>query len=118
MKLASRAAERVQTICLDDFCRERCITHIDLLKLDVQGNEHSVLQGAEGLVRLGRLGTVFMELNWANKLGARCPATESLRLLAEGGYRFASPANCNNWRDAGSWLQGLGDIVARRSEVT
>jgi FkbM family methyltransferase len=111
-------AERVQTTCLDEFCRERRIAHVDLLKLDVQGNEHSVLQGADGLVRLGRVGTVFMELNWANKLGAGCPATESVRLLSKGGYRFASPDDYNNWREAGNWLQGLSDIVARRFEVT
>jgi FkbM family methyltransferase len=107
-------AERVQTICLDEFCRERRIAHIDLLKLDVQGNENFVLQGACGLIRLGRLGTVFMELNWTDRIGAGCPATESVRLLAEGGYRFASPADYNNWREAGNWLQGLSDIVARR----
>jgi FkbM family methyltransferase len=107
-------AECVQTICLDEFCRERRIAHIDLLKLDVQGKENSVLQGANDLIRLGRLGTVFMELNWADRIGADCPATESVRLLAEGGYRFSDPADCNNWREAGNWLQGLSDIVARR----
>src|SRR5262249_27624636 len=108
-------AERVQTICLDDFCRERCIRHIDLLKIDVQGNEHCVLQGAEGLIKLARLGTVFMELNWADDAGGA--ATESIRLLADAGYRFASAAHCNNnWREAGNWLQGLSDIIARRYE--
>ncbi len=111
-------AERVQTICLDEFCCERRVARIDLLKIDVQGNEHFVLQGAKGLVRFGRLGTVFMELNWANKFGADCPATASVRLLAEAGYRFSSPPDYNNWRDAGSWLRGLSDIVARRFEAT
>lgn len=112
------SAERVQTICLDEFCRERRIANIDLLKLDVQGNEHFVLKGAEGLVRLGGVGTVFMELNWANKTGAVCPATESVRLLAESGFRFARPSDYHTWRDAGNWLQGLSDVVARRLEVT
>ena len=110
-------AERVQTICLDEFCRECRIAHIDLLKLDVQGNEDSVLRGAEGLVRLGQVGTIFMELNWAAP-GAGCPATASVGLLAESGYRFASPADCDNWRDAGDWLVGLSDVVARRLEAT
>jgi FkbM family methyltransferase len=108
--------ECVQTICLDEFCSERRIAHIDLLKFDVQGHEHSVLRGAQGLVRLGQMGTIFMELNWADKeLG--CPATESVQFLAENGYRFASPADYNNWRDAGNWLQCLSDVVARRLEV-
>src|SRR5262249_40858290 len=99
--------ERVQTICLDDFLR------IDLLKVDVQGNEHSVLRGAKRLVRLGKVGTIFMELNWTDNTGADCPALESVRLLAENGYRFASAADYNNWRDAGNWLQGRSDVVAR-----
>jgi FkbM family methyltransferase len=108
--------ERVQTICLDDFCREHRIRHIDLLKLDVQGNEYSVLQGAEGLIKLARVGTIFMELNWAENAGGA--ATESIRLLADSGYRFASAAHSNNnWREAGKWLRGLSDIIARPFEV-
>jgi hypothetical protein len=111
-------AERVDTICLDDFCRDHRIERIDLLKLDVQGNEHSVLQGAERLIRLGLLGTVVMELNWADDIEICCPATQSVRLLAECGYRFASPARCDNWREAGNWIRGLNDIIARRYEGT
>ena len=111
-------AERVETICLEDFCRDHRIERIDLLKLDVQGNEHSVLQGAERLIRLGLLGTVVMELNWANNIGIGCPATQCVRLLAEGGYRFASPAHYDSWREAGNWIRGLSDIIARRYEGT
>jgi FkbM family methyltransferase len=109
-------AETVQTTCLDDFCRERRIANIDLIKIDVQGNEHCVLQGAEDLLRLGRLGTIFMELNWADKTDCS-PAMESVRLLAQGGYRFSNPNDHNNWRDAGNWLQGVTDIIARRFEI-
>lgn len=109
-------AERVNTICLDDFCRDHRIERIDLLKLDVQGNEHSVLQGAERLIRLGLLRTVVMELNWADNIGIGCPATQSVRLLAEGGYRFASPVHYDNWREAGNWMRSLSDIIARRYE--
>jgi FkbM family methyltransferase len=106
--------ERVQTICLDDFCRDRHIGHIDLLKLDVQGNEHSVLQGAEGLIKLGLLGTVVMELNWAYNIDVGCPATQSVQLLAKHGYHFANPAHYNSWRKAGNWLRSLSDVIARR----
>ena len=76
-----------------------------------------MLRGAKRLVRLGQVGTIFMELNWAAP-GAGCPATASVGLLAESGYRFASPADCDNWRDAGDWLVGLSDVVARRLEAT
>ena len=107
-------AERVSAICLDDYCDKHDIAQIDLLKLDVQGQEHAVLRGAEGLVRSGRLDTVFMELNWATK--ADCPATESVRLLAQAGYYFVSPLGPENWQEAGPWLKSLSDVVARRFE--
>src|ERR1700730_12543215 len=57
--------ERVQTVCLDQFCQDCSIDQVDLLKLDVQGHELSALKGAERLIRAGRVGTIFMELNWA-----------------------------------------------------
>jgi FkbM family methyltransferase len=105
--------ERVSTICLDKFCYQRDITRIDLLKIDVQGHEHSVLLGARDLIGHGRLGVIYMELNWLRGPGSLCPATESIQLLAKVGYRFASPADCHNWREAGSWLHGLTDVIAR-----
>ena len=106
--------ERVQTICLDDFCHQRDIASVDLLKLDVQGHEHLVLRGANDLIRRGALRTVYVELNWRTGSSTGCPATESIRILAEAGYQFASPADCQNWRVAGLWLRSLGDIIARK----
>lgn len=105
--------ERVLTVCLDEFCDRRNITNIDLLKLDVQGQEHSVLYGCKDLIGRGRLNIIYMELNWARGSGPSCPAMESIQVLADVGYRFASPADCDNWREAGSWLRGLTDIIAR-----
>jgi FkbM family methyltransferase len=105
--------ERVPMICLDEFCRQRNISGIDLLKLDVQGHEQSVLLGVGNLLRRGRLGIVYLELNWALGPRSSCPATECIQLLAEVGYRFAIPADSDNWREAGSWLHGLTDVIAR-----
>jgi len=104
--------ECVQTICLDEFCNEAKISKIDLLKIDVQGQEHAVLHGAKDLIRCDRLKTIYMELNWVGELGLICPATECIKLLAEAGYRFASPADCGLWRESGTWLQGLSEIIA------
>ena len=39
-------SERVHLRRLDDFCRKREIDHIDFLKLDVEGHELKVLEGA------------------------------------------------------------------------
>lgn len=106
--------ERVQTVCLDQFCRDYLIDRVDLLKLDIQGHEHAALAGAENLLSTGRLGTIFIELNWETDATGICPAAESIRLLEHAGYQFSRPAARLAWREAGDWLRGLSDAVARR----
>jgi FkbM family methyltransferase len=114
---AALDGERVKAVCLDRFCQERRIDRIDLLKLDIQGHEHSALTGAIGLLESGRLGTIFTELNWANGSAETCSASESIRLLLRAGYVFAAPKLPLNWREAGDWLRPLNDIVARPSKL-
>lgn len=110
-------AERVETVSLDQFCQDRSIGQVDLLKLDVQGHEYSALKGAEHVIRAGRVGTIFMELNWCAKAGALCPADESIHFLAEADFLFSKPGTLLDWRKAGDWLHGLSDVVARRARA-
>ena len=59
-----KAIERVITCAtLDTFCADNHIDRIDLLKIDVEGFEMSVLRGGEGLLRDGRVSFVYMEFN-------------------------------------------------------
>ncbi|WP_167880855.1 FkbM family methyltransferase [Methanococcoides sp. AM1] len=39
--------ENVKSITIDRFCRENNINHIDLLKVDIQGHEYYMLEGAK-----------------------------------------------------------------------
>jgi|ERR1035441_4772940 FkbM family methyltransferase len=112
--LSDSRLERVQTVCLDQFCRHHAIDYVDLLKLDIQGHEHSALEGAEYLIKAGRVGMIFMELNWAGSAGSTCAATESIRLLDGAGYRFSRPGKCLKWEQGGEWLRTLNDVVASR----
>src|SRR6516225_3029887 len=89
-----------------------CVIGTDVLILTPVVFEWKV--GGYAATPIGRLRTVFMKLYWADTSGAGWPAMESVRLPAEVGHRYASPADDNNWRGASSWLQGLSDIVARR----
>ena len=112
---AESGGDRVKTVCLDWFCEYHSIRCIDLLKLDIQGHEHSALRGAECLIRDGHIGTIFMELNWAEKTSAGCPASASIHLLEQAGYRFSRPGRSLKWEKAGDWLRGLSDVVARKA---
>ncbi len=52
----------VAVTTLDAFCIERSLTHLDILKLDVQGAEIEVLAGAERLLREQAIDVVYMEM--------------------------------------------------------
>jgi len=112
--LGDSGTECVKTVCVDQFCQDHSINRIDLMKLDIQGHEHSALKGAEQLIRSGHIGIIFLELNWAKSAETTCAATESIRLLEQAGYRFSRPGPRLNWGRAGEWLQSLSDVVAKR----
>lgn len=95
--------ERVQTVCLDQFCQEHSIDKVDLLKIDIQGQEYAALKGAGQLIRAGRITTIFMEL------------TESVQFLKQSHYLFSKPGKRLDWLPAGDWLRSMNDVIARRA---
>lgn len=44
-------SEIVQTATLDNYCSKNAITHIDFLKIDVEGHELAVMKGAAGMLK-------------------------------------------------------------------
>lgn len=108
--------ERVTTVSLDRFCEQQNIIQIDLLKIDVQGHEPSVLRGAGRLIAQGRLRCILMELNWAAGSHEPCSASEAIQLLETADYRFASPDRPDFLRESGKWMRDLTDVIARRME--
>jgi FkbM family methyltransferase len=92
--LSEGGALQVRTVRLDDFCRERGI-HPDAIKVDVEGAEMSVLEGARETLRSAR-PTVFL-------------STHGVEVHRR----------CLDWmRDAGYLLQPiLGEDIGSSSEV-
>ena len=41
----------VKSQSLDNFCKKNKVSHIDILKIDTQGNEDNVLKGAKKLLK-------------------------------------------------------------------
>lgn len=52
-----------QVITLDSFATQQNITHIDLLKIDAEGNELAVLQGAQRLITQQKIDIIQFEFN-------------------------------------------------------
>jgi FkbM family methyltransferase len=58
--------ESVDLRRLDDICREAGVSRIDLLKLDVEGNERNVLVGAGALLDEGVIDVIQFEFGGCN----------------------------------------------------
>jgi FkbM family methyltransferase len=112
--LGDSGTEHVQAVCLDQFCQDQSIAYIYLMKIDIQGHEHSALEGAERLIRSGHAGIISLELNWAKNANASSAALESVRFLEQAGFRFSRPGQFLNWGKVGDWLESLSDVVAKR----
>lgn len=79
----------IQTRTIDDFCDEQGVEYIDLLKIDTQGAEFAVLEGAvqrlsRHLVRV----LIFELITVPTYEGQRTPA-DYFGLLQEYGYAFS-----------------------------
>lgn len=51
---------------VDAYCAARNIGRIDLLKVDAEGHDHRVLQGAARMIREGRVGAIQFEFSEMN----------------------------------------------------
>ena len=81
------SAIHVQTVALDDFFRPRRWPRIDLIKLDVEGAEHSVLRGMREVSRRNPQLQVIMELDEANLRRAGTTWPDTAATLGELGFR-------------------------------
>lgn len=77
---------KVRTTTVDAFAAERGIGSIDILKMDVQGGEYEVLQGARGLLGQGAIGLIYMELITSPTYIGQHSIRDYLELFESHGY--------------------------------
>jgi len=58
----AKAKVEVPVLKLDDYCIEKCISNIDILKIDTQGYERECLEGAKELLASGGVGLIKLEI--------------------------------------------------------
>ena len=110
------AGETVRMVSLDRYCAERQIERIDLMKIDIQGNEPQAFAGAQRLLREKRIKVIFAELNW-DAIRADEPASQLIGLLQNAGFLFAPAGRHLKWRKPGEWMRRHADIIARLSDA-
>lgn len=53
--------ETVQVTTVDNYCHKEGISHIDFLKIDVEGHELAVVQGAKAMLKRGAIDYIQFE---------------------------------------------------------
>jgi FkbM family methyltransferase len=57
---------QVKVTTLDDFCEHNHIEKITLLKIDTEGNEYGILQGAQKMIAENKIEVIHFEFNSMN----------------------------------------------------
>jgi FkbM family methyltransferase len=89
----------VETITIDAFCLNNNISHIDILKMDVQGAEYSVFMGAKDMLLKQSVSLIYTELIICPSYEGQHKLQEYLALLDSLGYvfyDFYNPVRCKH----------------------
>jgi len=96
----------VKTETLDNFCREKSIATIDILKMDIQGGEWAALGGAAQLLQEKKIGLIYSEVYFVEQYKDQPLFHDISKLLHRYGYYLQdlySPIygnGCIAWGDA------------------
>jgi FkbM family methyltransferase len=78
----------VETATLDQFCAETALDHVDFIKVDVEGAEYDVLDGARRMLRAQRVLGIFTEFWWDPVIKGQKAFADIDTLLRDHGFRF------------------------------
>ena len=79
---------KVEGITIDQYCLKNNIEQIDILKIDVQGNELKVLEGAKRMLTNNRIKLIFLEISIASNYEGQSEIDQVIRLLKIHKYRI------------------------------
>lgn len=86
----TRSEVQADFLTLDDFLQQESLQRIDLMKLDVQGAEHLVLEGGRKAITAGKIRYVFMEVMTIESYQGQLPWYKLLEQWYEAGFTLFS----------------------------
>jgi FkbM family methyltransferase len=75
---------------IDDYCKERGIDRIDILKSDAQGFDLEVLKGAQRMMKRGAINLVYLEINFAEIYKNSPAPDEILAFMRQRGFSLVT----------------------------
>jgi FkbM family methyltransferase len=107
----------VETLTLDFFCADRGIDHVDFLKVDVEGAELHVLEGAERLITEGRVDVIQFEVSLPQVAGFDRDPAGVFAFLKAHGYRTFRFDDAGELERADAPTGIFANYVALRSDA-
>lgn len=93
--------QKIDIVTIDSFMEEKNLQHVNILKLDVEGNEIACLKGASHALSNNKIDIVFSEMIFTEVyLGKAMSFTEFEKYLLPNGYHLAAILHPKNILDS------------------
>ena len=79
----------INVVCLDEYCKQKSISLIDFIKIDVEGFELDVLKGAVNLLNQKNIEVIQLEVNRA-LINSGTTQKELISFVEDIGYTFCT----------------------------
>lgn len=102
-KLAESSVAEIYVETLDNFCLKNGVVKIDILKVDTQGFDLNVLNGARELLAAHRIATILLEINFVPMYKNQPSFAEIHQFLSDFGYKLVNLYNHARHNDSIAW---------------
>ncbi len=92
---------------VDQFCSDNSIDRIDILKSDTQGFDFEVFKGAEGTIRLNKIGLIYFEVTFSEMYKNLPSFGEIYNFLINHNFRLVSFYKFYYQEQLASWTDAL-----------
>ena len=84
---------------IDNYLQNNKIDHVDLLKLDVQGAEHKIFEGASNSLRAGKIKHIYLELITGRTYTGQKSLSDYMSFFESIGFRIQGMFNFVHGRE-------------------
>jgi len=88
--------QEVNIDTLDNYCNERNIDYIDILKIDTQGYEDKILEGCSELIKKNKIGIIITEIMFDNVYDKYFSFSDIEKFLIPNNFRMVGINLINN----------------------
>ena len=86
--LNTKETINIDCVTIDDFVTQNNISHIDILKLDTQGTEYQIIEGAAQTIALKKIKLIYLEIITMPTYSGQKHFDEVLYLLRSKGFQL------------------------------